>query len=207
MGAVLHGGPGRAVAGQGGAHPADGLPAGARRDGGRLGATRPSMRGLHFPDVAKRVSDFRLSTSLTGYVLLAIKDLPWLQPDMAIANLVFKEGDKMLQREVRAAQARAAPARQAAQQPKDGAPLAPEQPPRALLTLSALVADVRPGGGGARLLLQAGAPASTLHPHTSTRSATPLVAARRSAPLLLTRADRSGVRGGAAQRRRHAQEV
>lgn len=55
------------------------------------------MRGLHFPDVAKRVSDFRLSTSLTGYVLLAIKDLPWLQPDMAIANLVFKEGDKMLQ--------------------------------------------------------------------------------------------------------------
>lgn len=55
--------------------------------------------GLHFPDVARRVSDFRLFTSLVGWALLMIKDLPWLQPDFAIANLIFKEGDKMLTRE------------------------------------------------------------------------------------------------------------
>ena len=52
--------------------------------------------GLHYPDVKQRISDFQLFTSLTGFGLLACKDLPWLQPDFAMANLIFKEGDKML---------------------------------------------------------------------------------------------------------------
>ncbi|MGZ0214102.1 MAG: hypothetical protein ACKVI4_16620 [Actinomycetales bacterium] len=51
---------------------------------------------LHYPDVKQRISDFQLFTSLTGFGLLACKDLPWLQPDFAMANLIFKEGDKML---------------------------------------------------------------------------------------------------------------
>ena len=57
------------------------------------------MQTLHYPDVAKRVSDFRLFTALVGFVLLTIKDLPWLQPDFAVANLIFKEGDRMLSKE------------------------------------------------------------------------------------------------------------
>jgi hypothetical protein len=54
---------------------------------------------LHLPAVAQRVSDFRMFTSLVGWGLLMIKDLPWLQPDFAVANLIFKEGDKMLSKD------------------------------------------------------------------------------------------------------------
>ena len=57
------------------------------------------VAGLSRPDIAKRVSDFRLFTSLVGWVLLTIKSLPWLQPDFAIANLIFKAGDRMLSKE------------------------------------------------------------------------------------------------------------
>ena len=52
--------------------------------------------GLKRPDVASRVSDFQHITSLVGATLLCIKDMPWLQPDFALANLIFKGADRML---------------------------------------------------------------------------------------------------------------
>ena len=52
--------------------------------------------GLKRPEVAARVSDFQHFQSLVGATLLCIKDIPWLQPDFALANLIFREADKML---------------------------------------------------------------------------------------------------------------
>ena len=51
---------------------------------------------LKHPEVAPTISDFRLFTSLCGYVRMSMMDIDWLQPDFAIANLIFKEGDRIL---------------------------------------------------------------------------------------------------------------
>ena len=51
---------------------------------------------LKHPEVSPAISDFRLFTSLCGYVRMAMMGVDWLQPDFAIANLIFKEGDRML---------------------------------------------------------------------------------------------------------------
>ena len=48
---------------------------------------------------AANIKDFRLFTALCGYVRLAMKGLDWLQPDFAMANLIFKAGDEMLTKE------------------------------------------------------------------------------------------------------------
>jgi len=52
--------------------------------------------GLKRPDVAARIADFQMLKSLEGMTLLCMKDIPWLQPDFALANLIFKEADRML---------------------------------------------------------------------------------------------------------------
>lgn len=52
--------------------------------------------GLSRPDIKQRISDFQLFTSMSGFGLLSIMGLPWLQPDFAVANQIFKEGDRML---------------------------------------------------------------------------------------------------------------
>jgi hypothetical protein len=54
---------------------------------------------LKHPEVAPNISDFRLFTSLCGYVRMSMMGIDWLQPDFAIANLIFKAGDKMLVKE------------------------------------------------------------------------------------------------------------
>jgi len=46
--------------------------------------------------VASRIEQFRLFTAHVGFVRLAIRKLDWLQPDFAIANLCFKEFDRIL---------------------------------------------------------------------------------------------------------------
>ncbi len=51
---------------------------------------------LKHPEVAPNISDFRLFCSLCGYARMAMMGIDWLQPDFAIANLIFKAGDRML---------------------------------------------------------------------------------------------------------------
>ena len=54
---------------------------------------------LKKPHVASNIADFRLFTSIVGFVRLSIMGIDWLQPDFAVANLIFKEGDRMLTEE------------------------------------------------------------------------------------------------------------
>ena len=51
---------------------------------------------LKKPEVASAIDDFRLFTSLCGFVRMSMMGIDWLQPDFAMANLIFKEGDRML---------------------------------------------------------------------------------------------------------------
>ena len=56
-------------------------------------------RNIQTPQVAERIQDFRLFTCLVSFCKLAMRKCPWLQPDMSYANLVWKQGDTMLQDE------------------------------------------------------------------------------------------------------------
>lgn len=55
--------------------------------------------GLNQPETAAMVEDFRLFTSLVGFVRLSIMNMDWLQPDLSFAKMVFKEADDMLEKE------------------------------------------------------------------------------------------------------------
>jgi hypothetical protein len=54
---------------------------------------------LKTQEVSRRISDFRLFTSLVQFGLLLIQDLPWLQPDLAYAERVWTLADEMLTKE------------------------------------------------------------------------------------------------------------
>ena len=54
---------------------------------------------LHDPEVAIRVNDFRLMTSIASFCKMAMKGCPWLQPDLSFAKQVWAQGDKMLNKE------------------------------------------------------------------------------------------------------------
>jgi len=68
----------------------------ARAEADRDSPEAEFEENLKRPAVAARIADFRLFTSHVGYVRLAMSKVSWLQPDFAIANLIFKEGDRML---------------------------------------------------------------------------------------------------------------
>ena len=55
--------------------------------------------GLKSAQTAENVKDFQLFTALVGFCRLAMRKCDWLQPDFSIANVVFKEGDRMLELE------------------------------------------------------------------------------------------------------------
>ena len=71
----------------------------ARKEADDPSSAAAFKANLKKPQVAANIRDFRLFTSLVGYARLAMMGLDWLQPDLAVANLVFKAGDKMLQEE------------------------------------------------------------------------------------------------------------
>lgn len=48
------------------------------------------------PTVLARIARFRLFTALVAFVRLAIRDLDFLQPDLAYARLLWEEWDRML---------------------------------------------------------------------------------------------------------------
>ena len=54
---------------------------------------------METPQVKQRVNDFRLFTCLVSFCKLAMRRCPWLQPDMSFANLVWKQGDAMINEE------------------------------------------------------------------------------------------------------------
>ena len=56
-------------------------------------------KGLKNPQTMENVKDFQLFTALCGYTRLAMRRCDWLQPDFGIANLIFKEGDRILEAE------------------------------------------------------------------------------------------------------------
>ena len=51
---------------------------------------------LLIPQVAKRISEFRMITCLAMFCRLAILRVPSLQPDMSYARVLFREFDDML---------------------------------------------------------------------------------------------------------------
>ncbi len=53
-------------------------------------------QNLKRAEVQCTVRDFRLFTALVGFVRLAMFKIEWLQPDFALAQLIFKAGDRML---------------------------------------------------------------------------------------------------------------
>jgi hypothetical protein len=55
--------------------------------------------GLKNSQAADNIRDFQLFTALVGYCRLAMSKCDWLQPDFAVANLIFKEGDRILTEE------------------------------------------------------------------------------------------------------------
>lgn len=92
---------------EGGADPHDGKVALVNRtvyQGARCETTEPSPDCSFFghigtPTGARAVRDFRLFTSLVGFVRLAMMSIEWMRPDLAFAELMFKEGDRILQEE------------------------------------------------------------------------------------------------------------
>lgn len=57
------------------------------------------QQNMESPQVAARINTFRLFTSIVAFCKLAMRKCPWLQPDLGFANLVWNQGDKMLQNE------------------------------------------------------------------------------------------------------------
>lgn len=56
-------------------------------------------RRLESPQVKQRINDFRLFSNLVGFCKLAMKNCQWLQPDLSFANLIWQQGDRMIQDE------------------------------------------------------------------------------------------------------------
>jgi hypothetical protein len=66
--------------------------------GGRGGSDETEFDAhVKIPEVAERISDFRLFTDLVCFMRLAIQKMEWLQPDTAYAKMLFREWDAMLE--------------------------------------------------------------------------------------------------------------
>lgn len=67
-------------------------------------ATSPSSesdfeRNLQSPQIMERVKDFRLFTCLTAFCKMALRNCPWLRPDMSFAKKLWAEWDRILAEE------------------------------------------------------------------------------------------------------------
>ena len=71
----------------------------ARKEADDASEENAFLSGLKRPEVEANIKDFRLFTALVGYVRLSMYRMDWLQPDFAIASLIFKEGDRILTEE------------------------------------------------------------------------------------------------------------
>lgn len=71
----------------------------ARKETDAVSSDSQFKNGLKQQGPMAAVRDFRLFTSLVGYVRMAIMGIDWLQPDFAFANVVFREADLMLEKE------------------------------------------------------------------------------------------------------------
>lgn len=71
----------------------------ARTEADKASAKSDFQTHIEKPDVAARIADFRLFTSIVSFCKLAMHKCPWLQPDLAYAKQVWKQGDRMLKEE------------------------------------------------------------------------------------------------------------